>query len=166
MRNTRRKEAYHERARDVTPERAGAEQETAGIRDFVQVERGKDTPSHELEIQVYSLVREPESTVSPVPRGRQLTTRLKCSPCRVHHRSEICDTSPELALYVLLPSNRARLLRRCRCLARSLLHDPKSTLLSTWGAGLRDLAVTPAQDAEALCRVSGVQHAEIRQKVA
>ena len=111
MRSTRRKEPYHEYARDVTPERAGAEQETAGIRDFVQVERGKDTPSHQLEIQVDSLVREPESTVSPVRRGRQLTTRLGYSLCWFHHRGEICDASPELALYVLLLSYRARLFR-------------------------------------------------------
>ena len=111
VRSTRRKEPYHECARNVTTEGAAAEQETAGIRDFVQVERGKDTPSHQLEIQVDSLVREPESTVSPVPRGRQLTTRLEYSPCWVHHRSEIGNASPELALYVLLPSYRARLFR-------------------------------------------------------
>ena len=59
MRNMRSKEPYHECARDVTPERAGAEEETLCVRDALEVERGQDAPAHELEVEVDGLVGEP-----------------------------------------------------------------------------------------------------------
>ena len=71
--------AHHQRARDVAPEGARAEEEAARARDALEVERGEDAPAHELEVQVDRLVCEPgERNTAQRNRTRQSVIGVHC----------------------------------------------------------------------------------------
>jgi hypothetical protein len=102
--------AHHERARDVAPERARAEEQAARARDLVEVERGQDPPAHQLQVQVDRLVREPAPPSVPCSLGR-----ARDAPHGVHHRREVRHARAHLARAVLLPADDLRAARVGLC---------------------------------------------------
>ncbi len=81
----------HERSRNVASKSSRAKQQASCLCDLLQVEGRENPPTHQFEIQVDRLVREP---VVPGRSSLRLTSDQedegRSRPFGIHHRGQVC----------------------------------------------------------------------------